>query len=379
MIFNRMPPLLAVVVLAFALLAVRGTPAAAQSSMEKLSIHGFMTQAYGISDDLQYLGLPSYGTADYRVAALQFRFDPSDRDAFVLQFSHERLGRSPLNRFEPAVDMDWVFYQRRLGENTVARVGKIRSPIGLYNEIRDVGTLLPLYRPPVALYGEQVYSSETVDGVMLGHHVPLGGWGLDLEGFIGSWEFLQWDQETKAEIDGGSGMQIWLHTPIEGLRLGLAALRFTSRNLVDVPEGFEDTTTMWQGAIDGTFRRFFVRAEGFHATLGFGSPTEGGFDGDVEAYYGQLGLHVSDAWSVITQAEFRDLNLDAYGPEPFTFDGNTDRDFALGLQYRYTPNLVFKLEGHRYRGHGTDDRVRIMGLDDRAHVTYGLLSVSTSF
>jgi hypothetical protein len=377
--FNRTVHVLSVLALAGAILAVRGVPAAAQGRMDKISVHGFLTQAYGISDGIQYLGLPSYGTADYRVAALQFRFDSSDRDAFVLQFSHERLGRSPLSDFEPAVDMDWVFYQRRLGDNTVARVGKIRSPIGLYNEIRDVGTLLPLYRPPLALYGEQVYSSETVDGVMLGHQVPLGNWRLDLEGFFGSWEFLQFDRETMAEVDGGLGTQLWLHTPIEGLRLGMAALRFTSRNLAYVSEGFEDTTTIWQGAVDGTFRRFFVRAEGFHAALGFGSPTAGGFGGDVQGYYGQVGLNVSDAWSLITQAEFRDLTLDVYGPEPFRFDGNTDRDFALGLQYRHASNLVFKLEGHRYRGHGTEDRLRIMGLDERAHVTYGLFSVSTSF
>jgi hypothetical protein len=366
--FQRTPHVLFVLAVIGALLALRGAPAAAQSSsLDKLSVHGFLTQSYGISDGHQYLGIPSYGTAAYRVAALQFRYDPSDRDAFVLQLSHERLGRSPLNDFEPAVDMDWVFYERRFGDNTVARVGKIRSPVGIYNEIRDVGTLLPLYRPPVALYGEQLYSSETVDGVTLGHYRPLGDWRLDIEGFFGSWDYVQWDRETLAEVDGGLGTQIWLHTPIEGLRLGAAAIRFSSRNVAGAPEDLVETSTMWRGTVDGTFRRLFVRAEGYHT--GFGDGPSSGYDGNAQGYYGQVGFNVSDEWSLITQAEFTDIALDVYGPQPFSLDENIDRDLGLGLQYRYAPNLVFKLEGHRYRGYGTEDRLLLMGLDDPEHVT----------
>jgi hypothetical protein len=361
--------------LAGAFLAVYGVPAEAQDRMDKLSIHGFMTQAYAISDGDQRLGVPSQGTADYRVAALQFRYDPSDRDAFLIQFSHERIGHSPLSDREPAVDLDWVFYERRFGDNTVARVGKIRSPIGIYNEIRDVGTLLPLYRPPVTMYGEQMYSSETVDGVMVGQHVPLGDWSLDLEGFFGSWNYLQWDLTSVAQVDNGLGAQLWVHTPIQGLRVGASAIRFTSRDVVGYPEDYEDTSTLFLGTLDGTFRRFFVRAEAY--TVGFGEEAVN-FEGTLRGYYAQSGVHLTDEVSLITQAEFTDLSFDVFEPE-YELDETLDRDLGLGIQYRYSPNLMFKLEGHQYHGWGIENRMIIAGFDDPTTMTYGLFSVSTSF
>lgn len=363
--------------MALLLLAAAGTPGSGQSVLpEGLSVHGFLTQAYGVSDGHQRLGIPSYGTADYRVAALLFRYDATDQDAFVLQFSHERIGRSPLTAGEPAVDLDWVFYERRFGENTLARVGKIRTPVGIYNEIRDVGTLLPLYRPPTTLYGEQMYASETVDGAMVGHRVPLGDWSLDLEGFFGSWEYLQWDLETIAEIDGGAGAQVWLRTPLQGLRVGGSALRYTARNVQDTPEGFEDSQVLWMASVDGTFPRFFIRGEGYE--LDFGSEA-GGYEVGARGYYGQLGFNVTDAVGLVAQAEWTDLELEVFEPMPFLFDDNMERDLSLGVRYSPLPNLVLKLEGHRYSGYGIENETRIIGLMERADVTYGLLSVSTSF
>jgi len=360
-----------------AILGMATTPMAAQTgALDRLSVHGFLSQAYGASDHYQVAGIPSHGTADYRVAALQFRYDATDRDVFVIQFSHERLGLSPLAAYEPEVDVDWIFYEHRLGDRTIARVGKIKSPIGMYNQIRDVGTLLPLYRPPEALYNERTYSNETVDGVLIGHQVPLGAWGLDIEGFFGSWEYFQWDRQTRAHVDNALGGQLWLSTPIEGLRLGAAAIRSEVRNLQDVPEDLVDTQVIWFTALDGTFSRFFVRGEGFSINL----EEEGlPYAGDALAYYGQVGLHISDVLSVVAQAERRTLALDFFGPQPFSFDGTADRDISIGVRFQPSPNLAFKLEGHSYRGFGTDDPALVPGRDDPVSLSYGLVSVSTSF
>lgn len=371
----RLPLVLAVP--AIVLLAGGAAPAAAQDSpLDRLSIHGFLTQAYAMSDGHQYLGIPDHGTNHYRVAALQFRYDASDRDAFVLQLSHERLGNSPLDEFEPAVDLDWVFYEHRFGTNTTARVGKIRSPVGIYNEIRDVGTLLPLYRPPLALYGEQFYASETVDGVMVGHRVPLGDWTLQLEGFFGDWEYVQFDLETVAHVNGAVGTQAWLQTPLPGVRLGGAAVRYPVRDVLGAPDEFEDAEILWLGSLDATFRRTFVRGEGYHT--GFGDEAIG-YVGDAQGYYGQAGFNVTEQVSLVAQAELTDVAFDVLGPQPFTFDDTLDRDLALGLRYQPSPFLALKLELHRYRGYSVEDEALTLGVDDPVNVTYGLLSVSTSF
>lgn len=56
--------------------------------------------------------------------------------------------------FEPDVKLDWAFYERKLGQDTSIRVGRIPQPMGLLNETRYVGTLLPFYRAPYNFYQE---------------------------------------------------------------------------------------------------------------------------------------------------------------------------------------------------------------------------------
>lgn len=374
--FDRTFHALVALVAGGVILGLPSAPAAAQSSaLEGLSVHGFLTQAYGRTDGPQYNGLTDHGTADYRVAALQFRYDATDRHAFVIQLSHERFGQSVLTSREPEVDLDWAFYEHRFGDNTLARVGKVRMPTGIYNEIRDVGTLLPLYRPPDALYGELIYTNETVDGLMVGHRVPLGDWTVELDGFLGSWDFLQFDFETRAKVEGG-GLQVWLHTPLEGLRVGGAGIHYTARDLAGLDPHAEDGQTIWLAALDGTFPRLFVRGELLHLSYGEDSF---GYGGSGLAYYGQVGVPVGASVSLIAQAERSLLDLDVFDFPAASLDGEMSRDLSLGLQFRASPHLVLKLEGHHYRGFVVNDEMRMAPGVPPTTLTYGLFSVSTSF
>ena len=76
--------------------------------LSKLSIHGFLTQAYataefskgGPTPDEVTLGIPEDGTFDYRVLALQFRYDITPEDTMIVQFSSRSLGASPIGLIE---------------------------------------------------------------------------------------------------------------------------------------------------------------------------------------------------------------------------------------------------------------------------------------
>lgn len=138
--------------------------AAAQDGISKLSIHGYLSQAYAKSDGNQILGVDSEGTTDYRTAALLLRYEMSDFDSFVVQLSNERLGESPFGALREDVTFDWLFYERKIGGSTALRVGKVPNPFGIYAELRDVGILLPFYRPPNSIY-QEFFLSETIDGV----------------------------------------------------------------------------------------------------------------------------------------------------------------------------------------------------------------------
>lgn len=43
-------------------------------------------------------------------------------------------GGSLVNDFTPELQLDWAFYERRFGDNTLLRIGKAPIPMGISNE-----------------------------------------------------------------------------------------------------------------------------------------------------------------------------------------------------------------------------------------------------
>ena len=146
-----------------------------------------------------------------------------------MQLSHERLGESPISRETGALELDWIFYQHQLTETTSFRVERIPIPHGIYSEIRDVGTLLPFFRPPAALYFEGGFAAESLNGVVVTQGLATeSDWPIELDLFVGEWSSLEYDFTVdlvnKAQIDNGFGAQLWLETPLPNLRLGVGVM-----------------------------------------------------------------------------------------------------------------------------------------------------------
>jgi hypothetical protein len=176
-------------------------------------------------------------------------------------------------------------------------------------------------------------------------------------------------------VDGGYGGQLWIHTPIDGLRVGVGGTRYTVGNLLGLPADAEDDQFSWIASLEGMFTRFTVRSELAHVRFG---ETDLGYDGTVDRYYAQAIVNFTDWLGVVGQAEFEDARWDITAPFVFSFDGNETRDLAVGIRYAPEPNLVMKLEGHAFRGYRIEDAALALG-GARARVKYALLSVSTSF
>ena len=52
----------------------------------RLSVHGYVNQAYAVSDEHPIFGIPTEGTTEYRDVALQLRYDHDRRNNAVVQF-----------------------------------------------------------------------------------------------------------------------------------------------------------------------------------------------------------------------------------------------------------------------------------------------------
>jgi len=330
----------------------------------KITFHGYLTQAYAQSDGHQFLGITEDGTADYRTAALQIRADISKDDAFIVQFSHERFGASQLQNIKDDVGLDWIFYERRFGDSSI-KVGRVQIPFGIYNEVRDVGTLLPFYRPSHNYYGEAAFSSETVDGAVLSHAFKLGeSWGLDADLHYGNWKFVTKNFLTNAytalDANDSLGVELWLDTPVSGLRIGTGAMRFDLKTSAAAPER---RWKVYHVSLAGDFDRFAVHAEYKDVDLVTSHALTG---------YAHLGVNLTEKLTVNAQQER------LYLKSPNLARRKLDDDRAAGINYAFNPTLVLKAEHHWNEGSFWLEDVGAFNIVG-PKTKYWLLSLSTSF
>jgi hypothetical protein len=340
------------------LLAQEGLPADEEPTGPKITIHGYLSQAYARTDGGEILGIPAEGTADYRTAALQIRADVTEQDTFAVQLHHERFGTSDLQALHDDLALDWIFYEHRIGQSSI-RVGRVPIPFGIYNEVQDVGTLLPFYRPSANFYGDGAYTSEGIDGFVVSHAFDLrGGWRLDGDLHYGNWEFINRAGGFELyKVRSSLGVELWLETPLPGLRIGTGGMRYD----VEEPDGFRWET--WHVSLEGELGRVMTHVE--YKLIDFG---QGTYDGG----YAHLGIQATGKAAIHAQYDYSNLDID------FFRTGDFDDDMALGLSYAFRPDLVLKLEHHWNEGYTPEEPVQNF-FAPKVETRYGIVSLSTSF
>ncbi|HET7459327.1 MAG TPA: hypothetical protein VFJ74_16875 [Gemmatimonadaceae bacterium] len=355
--------------------------AGAQDVASKLSVHGYLTQGAAVSDSGMVVGISKQGTTNYRRAAILMRYAQSPRDAFVIQVAHRALGESPTMNYEPDVKLDWAFYERKfMNQSSSLRVGKAPIPFGIYNETRYTGTLLPFYRAPYAMYFEGAYTSETVDGAVLSHTF-LGDspFHVDASVYGGSYDLLEYSQVpvapgaykfmiAQAQARGALGGQAWINTPIDGFRVGGGASRATMDGGLLRSNGRKETKRDWNVGVDGAFDRFAARGE-YRGTI-YKNLTYHG-------YYGQVGARVVGPLSLNAQGEVGTA-MARNGATYRELEIPLIRDYAVGANYAFRSDLVFKLEAHRTKDYDTEENVNIFA-NNPGVAHYYISSLSLSF
>ena len=385
------------------------------SNPSKLEVHGFFSQAYATGTylgnrfvgpdgapppptyDEVTLGIPEGGTTNYRTLALQFRYQATPKDIVVVQLSSRALGESPIATLEDEVELDWAFYERRFGDSTSVKVGKVQIPFGIFNEVRDVGVILPFYRPAYVHYRDGAYTTETIDGVLLSHSfAEASDWGLDADVYYGGFDSVELDPFTLNALPQRAkdsyGIQLWLHTPVDGLGF---IVGHQHREI----SGGDEGVTREVGSVtpfnefyfscDGDLGRFVVRYEGRRFRNDRSpAPVFGAEDFLLTAtsQYWQVGYSWSEKFRTFAQYEVSVVEIDSmvFARSP---KQDTRRDLGLALNYLFSPNLVLKAEYHDVAGEDLtlvplvtqegvllDPRLRSL-----SHGSYTILSLSASF
>ncbi|MDF1503667.1 hypothetical protein [Roseisolibacter sp. H3M3-2] len=343
--------------------------AAAEPLPNRFAIHGYLTQGWAQSTGTAFYGMSNRPSSDFRYAAVQARFRATEKDLFLVQLNHRRLGRSPITDFESDVNLNWAFYQRTLGTGTTVKVGRIAIPRGIYNELRSVGVALPTYRPPVVFYDEGAYYSETIDGAVVSHRfAEEAAWSLDAHLYGGGWRSLAYDTWSESygiarvRAENAVGAQLWLHTPAEGVRVGVAAQRYDYDWDSDVPYEVKE----WHVSLDATRERGFLRTEAQLQNYGQDKFYSG---------YVQLGARVTPRLTLTGEVQrSRDTDVQYGEGLPASFEWH--RSDGLGAAFAIAPNFVLKAEHHWDRGIQVEQPADPMRAP---RFRYAILSLSASF
>jgi hypothetical protein len=328
-------------------------------------LHGYLSQGYAISSALPIYGIPTQGTTDWRRAALQLRMSPNEQDQFIVQLRQRRLGNSPQSVADGGdVSLDWGFIQHSFGQYSV-RAGRMPMPRGIYNQVRDVGVILPFYRAPYSFYME---SFEIVEGAQISGRATLG------HGFNGEAQFFAGESEYRdtAPTPGNQlllqlrlthafGAQAWLETPVQGLRIG--AYVSSSRINQGTPSDFG--ATLSQVSLDGSFERCMLRGEYRYINVAtFKSP----------GWHGQAGLRLTDQLWVYGQYEWTDIKV----LSPFGWlHTKYARDAAGSVVFKPNPAVALKIEGHQDKGYNSS--VPLSPLGPPGNTNYLIASVSMAY
>lgn len=330
-------------VVAVAFLSVLAAPGVAEEEGEgerlsKLSIHGFLTQAYGLAYDNQYAGIPTdSGTSDLRKAALQFRYDATPRDVIVLQLQHQRWGRTTSEDLQNVddVSVDWAFYQHTFANDLWVRAGKVTIPFGVFNQVRDVGTILPFYRIPTTVYRDGALQIETVDGFAAGKTFSLGAVDLETATYYG---------ETR--LDAGA-FSADLRNMIGGQ---VALVAFDSRLRASVSyyqgDGVQDSAPNveedWSAPLYSLDLRLGrVRLIGEWVDYKHDPVKTGG-------QYALVSVAATDKLTVSGMYQKDDFHFGGFHLDDF------EEDTAVSLAWAFRPDLVLRLEHHLYEGFGVE-------------------------
>lgn len=273
------------------LLAVLLTPALAA---QDLQIHGFAAQGWVISDGNNVNGesADGDGSSEFRELGVNFSYRPQGSLLFAAQMAAVEAGK--------AIDEDMVLeygvvdYTAWAGESgrTGLRIGKLKLPIGFYNDSRDAVFTRPSIMLPESIYlgnsGARAFGYFSAEGAGV-----YGDWYAGQHAVYGELQFAG-----SQDLDDAAESAI-LRRPASGkfeVERGLIG------RIADDYDGGR-----WRTAL--SFLTTKLKYANANPTPGPGNPfpTNGGFEFDQAVLSLQYNV---ERWSVTSEVVARHIELD---------------------------------------------------------------------
>ena len=357
-------------------LAMGAIPAVAQS-LEDLNIqlHGYATQGFAYTSANNMLTMStSNGSPAWMEAVVNVTSTPIPKLRIGVQARYGLMGN-----LGNAITLDWAAADYKVNDMFGVRVGKVKTPVGLFNEVQDIDpgfnwVLLPQSVYPIesrnsmlAHYGGVVYGTFKL-GSKAGK-LEYRGYGGQRQLASNDGYLLLMYEEGIILPNGLSGVTLGgaLHwkTPISGLMIGASDAKQEEWNAVATSSfQYEGLTIPLTGTISvkpfniynyfGRYEKnkFMFAAEysrlpvslPLMLTSELSGPTTEVLKSDQRGWYGMFTYKVS---SKLTAGAYESQYFDhqsSLGP------GRYQKDFALNARYDFNSFLYAKAEEHFIRG-----------------------------
>lgn len=358
------------VLAAVLLTATTTATAAAQDIAERIRIYGSLNAAYAKADNFPAGGITRRGTSDFRVIALQVRAQVSENGQLVTQLVSRRTGASVLNEATPGIYPAWAYYEHRFDGGLRVKAGRTPLPRGIFNEIRYIGTLLPFYRVGGVVYGETL---EYLDGVTVARGFPLFGKTGEVTVFGGGFDLnailpdrAGTPQLLRIRLENTAGAQLWLPTPLPGVRLGGFAARYEAAD--------RRPQMTYLGSIDGRWSRAFAQAEWTQFLDDAPKATD---RTNYRAWYAQVGFKPTE--KITVAGTYEQATNEFNFPAPIS-NSRVDLDLAkvlgAGVVWAPSSSVAVKVEARRQEGYSWDVGVPTFVPPTRPPFTMGVAPAS---
>jgi len=330
-----------------------------------------LSAGYGRADIVQVHGFGGWGYGHtFTIGSKEYESDhtysiATGDGSFANSYFALNVSASPYERFNTFVqtlwrtsekglemEFDYAFAEWEAHDLLKLRIGKVKSPFGIYSEIYDVGTLRPFYTPPQGVYGVPGLVTESYFGIGLtGSLFPSSGWGFQYDLYGGEYilkthEVIYAEGANEPIFQDMVGLRLIAHTPLSGLSGGFSLY---GGNLIlksDGEEPEDPTVSDWHNTygahVEYLTDAWLVRAEYeyLHKWSGEDMAVNGAY---VEAAY-----KIASHWQAAAGFGFYQIEFYSFETPPNM--PTNHREGSVGLNYWFNPNFVLKLSYYLVSG-----------------------------
>jgi hypothetical protein len=330
--------------------------------LKRIQFHGDLSQGFLFSSANNYLTTESSdGSFRWTEGALNFRLPLTDNLKTGIQLHSYSLGQ--IGR--QTVTVDWAFAEYKFNNYLGIRAGKVKTPMGLFNEVQDIDAAYPWVLLPQSVYPADMRSFHLAHTGFVAYgdfHLPGKAGSISWQGYAGSRSqargegFMLQLREEGTILGHASGPTLGADVrwtpPLSGLIIGASYLKTNLNAPTAVTDG---------APAPGKFK---YDTEDFYAQYQKGKleldaefniePTWESWGGQPYHYNPSRIWYLMGSWHVTSK-----LTTGMYYSRDFGFDsdtrdrsdpGNYSKETALNARYDFNRFLYGKIEGHYIDG-----------------------------